>query len=79
MLISAADKLHNIRSIVRDYWELGEVLWGRFNGGKEGTLWYYMELLEIYEDKIQDRKLWPMLEEMRQHLGKLKAATGKRK
>lgn len=40
-LVSAADKLHNARAILRDYRELSEALWSRFNGGKEGTLWYY--------------------------------------
>ena len=37
-LVSAADKLHNARAILKDYRELGESLWDRFNGGKEGTL-----------------------------------------
>src|SRR5918911_197645 len=40
-LVSAADKLHNARAILADYRVLGESLWKRFNGGKEGTLWYY--------------------------------------
>ena len=40
-LVSSADKLHNARSVLSDYRTLGEDLWTRFNGGKEGTLWYY--------------------------------------
>jgi hypothetical protein len=40
-LVSAADKLHNVHSLVEDYRRLGEALWDRFNGGKAGTLWYY--------------------------------------
>ena len=47
-LVSAADKLHNARSILDDYRALGESLWSRFNGGKEGTLWYYRSLVEIF-------------------------------
>jgi GTP pyrophosphokinase len=43
-LVSAADKLHNARSILADYRAVGEPLWGRFKGGKAGTLWYYREL-----------------------------------
>jgi (p)ppGpp synthase/HD superfamily hydrolase len=38
-LVSAADKLHNARSVLADLRSLGEDLWPRFNGGKEGTLW----------------------------------------
>ena len=40
-LVSAADKLHNARSVLSDYRAIGEKLWGRFNGGRDGTLWYY--------------------------------------
>jgi (p)ppGpp synthase/HD superfamily hydrolase len=40
-LVSAADKLHNVRSIIRDYREHGEDIWERFQGKRDGTLWYY--------------------------------------
>jgi (p)ppGpp synthase/HD superfamily hydrolase len=43
-LVSAADKLHNARSILADLRVSGDALWGRFAGGKEGTLWYYRVL-----------------------------------
>lgn len=45
-LISAADKLHNTRSIRRDHAVLGNALWGRFSGGRDGTLWYYETLVD---------------------------------
>ena len=41
LLVSAADKLHNLRSLRKDYPLVGERLWQRFKTGKEGTLWYY--------------------------------------
>ncbi len=44
-LVSAADKLHNTRAILSDYYTLGEALWSRFKGGKAGTLWYYRALV----------------------------------
>ena len=47
-LVSAADKVHNARAILADYRALGEPLWKRFTGGKEGTLWYYRTLVETY-------------------------------
>lgn len=43
-LVSAADKLNNVRSIFSDYREVGELVWARFQGGREGTLWYYRSL-----------------------------------
>lgn len=47
-LVSAADKLNNVRSILSDYREVGESIWARFNGRREGTLWYYRSLLEEF-------------------------------
>jgi len=47
-LVSAADKLNNVRSILSDYRELGEFVWSRFNGGREGTLWYYRTLRDEF-------------------------------
>src|SRR3981081_2199874 len=43
-LVSVADKLNNVRSILTDYREIGESVWARFNGGRAGTLWYYRVL-----------------------------------
>jgi (p)ppGpp synthase/HD superfamily hydrolase len=47
-LVSASDKLNNIRSIISDYRAIGESVWLRFNGGREGTLWYYRTLRDQY-------------------------------
>src|SRR5271169_1526349 len=47
-LVSAADKLNNVRSILSDYREVGELVWARFNGGREGTLWYYRSLRDEF-------------------------------
>jgi (p)ppGpp synthase/HD superfamily hydrolase len=48
LLVSLADKAHNASSILKDYKTDGEDLWERFNGKREGTLWYYNELAEIF-------------------------------
>lgn len=40
-LVAAADKLHNVRSLIRALRDSGEEVWSRFNGGREGSLWYY--------------------------------------
>ena len=47
-LVSAADKLHNARSILKDYREIGEALWGRFNASRDDTLWYYRSLVQAF-------------------------------
>lgn len=53
--VSACDKLHNARSILRDYRTLGEALWTRFSGGRDGTLWYYAALLGAFRQSSQAR------------------------
>ena len=47
--VSLADKLNNARSILSDLHRAGDSVWGRFNGGKVGTLWYYSELLQVFQ------------------------------
>ncbi len=47
-LVSAADKLNNVRSILSDYRAIDESVWSRFNGGREGTLWYYRTLRDVF-------------------------------
>ena len=49
-LVSLADKLHNARSILRDLRENGDIIWDKFNGGKDGTLWYYTTLVEVFKE-----------------------------
>ncbi|MBD2293591.1 bifunctional (p)ppGpp synthetase/guanosine-3',5'-bis(diphosphate) 3'-pyrophosphohydrolase [Anabaena sphaerica FACHB-251] len=60
LLVSASDKLHNTRSILKDYRMIGEAVWERFQGGKEGTLWYYRSLA----DAFQKNQLTPLVEEL---------------
>jgi (p)ppGpp synthase/HD superfamily hydrolase len=44
-LVSCADKLHNCRSIREDLAERGPEVFERFQGKRDGTLWYYQELV----------------------------------
>ena len=54
-LVSAADKVHNLRHILTDYREAGEKIWGRFNGKRDGTLWYYRALLKEFRRRKPNR------------------------
>lgn len=67
LLVSASDKLHNARSILQDYRTLGESVWQRFKGGREGSLWYYHSLVEAY------RKVWssPLIDELERVVSQL--------
>lgn len=55
LLVSAADKLHNANAILCDYREIGDRLWERFRGGREGTLWYYRALADAFERLLPGR------------------------
>ena len=48
--VSAADKLHNARAILTDFRREGDSLWTRFDGGKDGTLWYYRSLVTAFRE-----------------------------
>jgi (p)ppGpp synthase/HD superfamily hydrolase len=54
-LVSACDKLHNVRTILADYRMQGDSIWTRFNGRKEGTLWYYRALSDEYQRRGANR------------------------
>ena len=74
LLISACDKLHNIRSIVSDYRILGDDLFNRFNAGKEGTLWYYRALANVFLELGPSRPA----EELDRVVSTLEKMTGER-
>ena len=54
-LVSCADKLHNARAILSDLRDIGEDLWDRFTGKKDGTLWYYRSLADGFEKVFKSR------------------------
>jgi len=59
-LVVAADKLHNARSLLREYRRHGELLWSHFRGGRDGTLWYYRAVLDV----LTQAEKTPLLEEL---------------
>jgi (p)ppGpp synthase/HD superfamily hydrolase len=75
-IVSAADKLHNLRAILMDYRTERDKLWSRFNGGKEGTLWYYAALVEAFPG---GKRLTPLLTEIDRTLTTLEALANNRR
>jgi O-acetyl-ADP-ribose deacetylase (regulator of RNase III) len=55
LLVSAADKVHNAQAIVSDLRQVGDEVWKRFNATREQELWYYRELLKVFERRLTDR------------------------
>lgn len=54
VLVSCADKLHNLKSILADHDVLGEALWDRFNAGKEQQQWWYAAVHEVTSRRLPD-------------------------
>lgn len=58
LLISAADKWHNLASVLADAKQLGEMVFDRFirqdferTDKKKMVLWYYKEIISVYRER----------------------------
>jgi len=73
LLVSLCDKLHNATSILRDYRRLGDALWPRFRGGKDGTLWYYRTLVTTFRQHFDS----PLVDELDKVVTELESLAAK--
>ena len=76
MLVSAADKLHNLRSIHADYRQLGDAIYNRFNTPEpkpENVLWYYASVRDIYgsQHSPADLRRMPIVQALSELLDQL--------
>lgn len=63
VIISVADKLHNLLSILADHSKIGDELWGRFNSGKDKQQWWYRAVSDVAAQRIPNNPLVVALEE----------------
>ena len=68
LLVSACDKLHNARAIVSDLRTHGPGMFGRFNAGQKGTLWYYDALATVFSRRLPG----PLAAELRETVDKIR-------
>ena len=54
LLVSLADKTHNAESILFDLHRTGVSVWDRFTGQRDGTIWYYNELVQVMEARLPE-------------------------
>lgn len=73
LLVSCADKLHNARTIVSDLRVLGERLFDRFGGARDGTLWYYRSLANTFLE-LGNRRMAEELDRTVQEMERLAAS-----
>jgi len=62
--VSAADKLHNVRSMVADYRELGESLFARFNASRAEQLWFYRSVADVLTQRARSTQMISLAREL---------------
>jgi adenosylhomocysteine nucleosidase len=81
-LVSLADKVHNARAILADLRQQGGRTWDKFFGGREGTLWYYRALADVFQASGNDpltgelARVVAEIERLAAPQGEQKAPTG---
>lgn len=74
LLISAADKLYNARTILRDHRLIGDEIFARFKASKAQTLWYYEQVCQALKTKDMGGPLQRgIVAELEQVVAQLKA------
>ena len=79
-LVVAADKLHNVRDVLRNYRIDGDDIWLHFKGGRDGTIWYYRAVMGALNEaaKPEERQLNALIEEIGFTLSLLEEAIAER-
>ena len=79
-LVVAADKLHNARDLLSSYRVQGEDLWSHFNGGRDGTLWYYRAVVDalVAAAEPEENQLRAIIDEIDRTLAALQQLMAER-
>src|SRR3954468_2223918 len=79
-LVVAADKLHNVRDVLRNYRIHGDDIWLQFKGGRDGTIWYYRAVVGALTEvaKAEEQQLNALIEEIVFTLSSLEEAMVER-
>jgi (p)ppGpp synthase/HD superfamily hydrolase len=73
LLVAAADKLVNARTVIKDYRQVGEEVWSRFNAGKPDQLWYYRAVTDAILAAAGDGRARPLADELKRAVDELEA------
>lgn len=71
------DKIDNLRSLLAEYRVFGEKVWEKFRGGREGTMWYFREILRVLEESSGDDRFAAGLQEYRLLVDELVRLAGR--
>ncbi len=72
ILVSLADKTHNLLSTLTDYETYGDDVWKKFKADKHAQLWWYSSVLEIAKQRRPELSLHDTLDT---YVGQLRKIT----
>lgn len=74
VIVSAADKIHNLESVIIDYRQVGEDLWQIFTTkNADDQLWWYASILEVLDQRQAPQSLRDQLAQAIETLKDLRA------
>jgi predicted house-cleaning noncanonical NTP pyrophosphatase (MazG superfamily)/5'-deoxynucleotidase YfbR-like HD superfamily hydrolase len=62
LIVSAADKIHNLSSMLDSYKEKGDAIWRYFNGSPKDTEWFLASVITILLDRLKNPIVNDLLE-----------------
>ena len=76
----AADKLHNVREVLRSYRVHGDALLSHFKGRQEGTVWYYHAVIGALRnaERPEEQQLNAIIAEIDYTLSRLEQAIAEK-
>ncbi|HWO97621.1 MAG TPA: HD domain-containing protein [Bacillus sp. (in: firmicutes)] len=57
VIITLADKIHNLRTLLLDWQQNGDKVWEKFNRGKEKQKWYHESVYEATGNRERSEKV----------------------
>jgi predicted RNA-binding protein with PUA-like domain/5'-deoxynucleotidase YfbR-like HD superfamily hydrolase len=54
LMVAAADKIHNLWSILDEYEQWGDDLWGQFRTPSDKKLWFFEEVLKVLQERLKN-------------------------
>lgn len=68
VIVSCADKIHNLTATLHDHEEIGDTVWQRFNAGKSSQQRWYEAVLRVTTKRLPDLSLNHQLEKLIENL-----------
>ena len=52
LMVSCADKIHNMSEIIREYKSSGGAIWNAFHVSRQREIWFYESVLAVLQQKV---------------------------